>query len=140
VIKSELGKKSDQTDKGKVRGSKSLDKRAGYLAFRSYYFLIVAVVIAGLLAFGSYIAVNNNSIGKAPSNSGQVGSNTPLTLPLTVNGSDSQSSAVGSSLSSSAINLQNNVTGKQNGPKASSLQSTGSALNTGQTINTSLPY
>lgn len=54
--------------------------------------------------------------------------------------SDKQSSTNLSGLSAQSINLQNNVPAGQSTAQTNSLQSTGSALSTGQSINSNQPY
>ncbi len=140
MIKSEIKEESSKSKTAKKpRGKKKEAAKTRRIRDGIYYFIAMAVVTAGVLAFGSYVAVNNNSIGSAPNDTNQ-SSGQPLTLPLSVSSGSSQSSAVGSGLSASAVNLQDNVGGSAGKPKTSSLQSGGTGLYTGQTINPNLPY
>ena len=54
--------------------------------------------------------------------------------------SSNQSASSVSGLSSSGINLQNNLPTNPNQPKTNSLQTTSQSQNTGQTVNNNLPY
>ena len=109
--------------------------------------IIVAICLAGLASFieikfnaskVSTLAPKNNTNGlnlllpSSPNNSLKVSNSQPSTT---------QSPTNSTSLGSSSYNLQDNTpTSNNSQPTISSLQSTDTAQNTGQSINPNLPY
>lgn len=117
---------------------------------KKQFIVFTIVICACLLAVIGYLlsGTTSGSVPKAKtSNLGSVpalplaGSSSVSVSPAGSNpSSDSQSSSNLNNLNASSINLQNNVPSGQGSAQSSSLQSTGQAQSTGQSINTTQPY
>lgn len=101
---------------------------------------VITLAVLLIVGFGAYLISTKTGTSSYLPVARNV-DNLPA-LPLVTNTTSGVSSAstTTSSLSASSYNLQNNIPSGQGSPKTNAVQSTGSALSTGQTVNTSNPY
>ena len=138
MIKTEL----DSTDKENEQLPKSNNATDSV-------FIITAIIAAFAAGVISVVFIRYNHVQQLPDNPARyknvqalpVGSSNVTSVGPVTNGSNSsnQTNSPSSSLGSAYTGLQNTPTGKRT-PKPSSLQSSLSTTNTGQTINPNLPY
>ncbi len=145
MIKTEIDNNEDTTN------NKSTADYPDELTTKRYITITIIASVC-VLAVASFLFASLSGNGNSKKARGSnLGNNLPA-LPLasssnkTLNARNSSKNSAGQSasnvsgLSSSSIDLQNNLPSNPNQPKTNSLQSANQAQNTGQTINNNLPY